>query len=255
MSEERKREILAGIFLFAAILVLFFGIAWLKGVLKTAATYRVKVRFNDVGGLRKGDPVDISGVIKGKVSDIKLHKHYVMVYLDINKGVFLPKDSKVWMRAKSFLSGEKYIKIELGKSTQPMPSDSFFIGKYLDEYSLAGLQKVILQLEGTLKKLNVEKLDSLLETTIIDIKKEAIKAVQEFSTGGEKFTTLMEDLDSLVKRTDTLLKKGEKGTVGMLVKDDSLYRETMKLIKETQELIKDIKENPEKYIKPSIKIF
>lgn len=255
MTEERKREILAGLFLFVGILILFFGIAWLKGFLKTTSTYRVKVKFNDVGGLREGDPVDIAGVVKGKVSGIRLCKNYVLVYLDIDRDVFLPMDSKIFLKTRSLFSGEKYVKIVLGKKKRLMSPDSFFVGEYLDDYSLSGVQRAILQLENILERLRVERLDTALKDAILDIKNETITAIKKFSQTGEDLRQVIKRVDTLSLEINRLMKIGEKGTMGRIIKEDSVYQSIMDVLKEIKELIIEIRKNPEKYTKPTIKIF
>ena len=116
MNNERRREIAAGLFLFFGLLILLFGVSWLKDYWSLRKTYEVKVRLKDVGGLRMSDPVDVAGVVKGKVTDVEIGKNDIMLTLNIEEDIDIPIDSRITMRTRSLFTGEKYIKVDLGES-------------------------------------------------------------------------------------------------------------------------------------------
>jgi len=82
-------------------------------------TYTIKAKIEDGTGLKKRAKVKLKGVDIGYVEDIVLDKNDVIVYLKINQGVKIPKDSIISLSQDSLLGG-KFIDIKPGKSPEPL---------------------------------------------------------------------------------------------------------------------------------------
>jgi len=71
--------------------------------------------FSQIGGLKVGDDVQISGVKIGAVSDIKLmtDTYLARVFMDIDPSLHIPTDTAALISSEGLLGG-KYLALELG---------------------------------------------------------------------------------------------------------------------------------------------
>lgn len=248
---ERRKEFWAGIFLILGVLVLLVGIAWLKDVAIARNIYPVKVVFRDTGGLRVGDPVDIAGVLKGKVARIELRPQDVLVTLEVERDVFLPKDSRITMRSRSLFTGEKYIKIDLGSSSEPADPKVPLHGGYYDEFSIAGLTRTLSRLDGLLAQVDVGQITKAIDKGIaemVESSKESLSAFRELEQAD--LASLIDNLARVAAGLDTLLTaiREEEGTLGRYLFGDSTYNQILGASQELRALIADIRANPERYL-------
>jgi phospholipid/cholesterol/gamma-HCH transport system substrate-binding protein len=252
---EKKMEILAGLFVTLGLFVLIFGIVWLKGGSVIKRSYRVPVAFSDAGGLRVGDPVDIAGVRKGRVAGIALRPHDVLVSLEVEKDVFLPEDSRLTMRNLSLLSGEKYIKIELGTSPKPFDPQKPFRGDYYDEFSIANVVNALKKINDLLSQIDVKSITQKVDSGIGAIFESSKKSLSVLENRSADLNHLIINLERISTNLDTVVAalKNKQGTLGRLIFDDKPYNEIMSTNQELKSLIQDIKNHPERYLK--VKVF
>jgi len=115
---SKPLELLVGLFVclgVAAIFLLTYRVASLDNV-GSGDTYSVSGLFTDIGGLKVGSAVTLSGVRIGRVSDIKLDPgtYEARVTLAISEDFNeLPEDSSAKILTAGLL-GEQYIGIEAG---------------------------------------------------------------------------------------------------------------------------------------------
>jgi|GEM_PF-632489 len=258
MNNERRREIAAGLFLFFGLLILLFGINWLKDYWSLRKTYEVKVRLKDVGGLRMSDPVDVAGVIKGKVTDVEIGKKDIMLTLNIEEDIDIPIDSRITMRTRSLFTGERYIKVDLGESDiMARDTNIVFKGMYIDDFSLEHLQRTLIRIEGLLSEVEMEGIQTAVEEGITDLFDEAKRGIKPVADRGEEMGQAIEDLASAAQNLDVILARIERGegSLGRLMGDDTVYVNLKEATEELKILIKDIRENPERYLKVEVKVF
>lgn len=91
-----KKEIKIGIAGIASLVILFFGINYLKGInmFKPESYYYVK--FKDINGLTVSSPVFANGYKIGIVRDLYFDYHksgFVTVGIEVDKGISIPKES------------------------------------------------------------------------------------------------------------------------------------------------------------------
>jgi phospholipid/cholesterol/gamma-HCH transport system substrate-binding protein len=108
-------ELKVGLVVILAIAILVIGIIWVKGIKFNQTQYAYSVIFPDVGALKVGDPVSVSGVQKGKVKKIQLYQGDVLVTFDLTTDVVLKKDAKFTVKNIG-LMGERFVAIETGHS-------------------------------------------------------------------------------------------------------------------------------------------
>ena len=121
---KRPVETIMGLVVLAVAAV-FMWFAYNVSDLKMVKGYEIKARFIKVGGLDTGADVKINGIKVGTVLSQKINPddYMVDVSLSIMPNVLLPVDSTV-MVAGDGLMGEKYIKIEPGKSKEKLTNGS-----------------------------------------------------------------------------------------------------------------------------------
>ncbi|MDQ3026309.1 MAG: outer membrane lipid asymmetry maintenance protein MlaD [Pseudomonadota bacterium] len=99
---------------FAALLVLAFKVGNL-GAERAAKTYRVEVRFDNIGGLKVRGPVRSAGVLVGRVEEIHFdnERFQAAVSLALDKRYTFPKDTGAAILTSGLL-GETYVGLEAG---------------------------------------------------------------------------------------------------------------------------------------------
>ncbi len=258
MNNERRQEIAAGLFLFFGLLILLFGVSWLKDYWSLRKTYEVKMRLKDVGGLRMSDPVDVAGVVKGKVTDVEIGKNDIMLTLNIEEDIDIPIDSRITMRTRSLFTGEKYIKVDLGESDiMARDTNIVFKGMYIDDFSLEHLQRTLIRIESLLSELEIEGIQTAVEEGITDLFDEAKRGIKPVVERGEEIGEAIDDLASAAQSLDSILTKLERGegSLGRLMEDDTVYVNLKEASEELKVLIQDIREHPERYLNVEVKVF
>lgn len=116
------KEVVIGLCVAVAILILCFGIEFLKGInLFRPANYYV-AQYENVEGLEVAAPVTIDGFKVGQVREINFNYEnpgHIEVLMALNKSLHLPVDSRA-MIASTLLSGS-YVEIKMGESSEMIP--------------------------------------------------------------------------------------------------------------------------------------
>lgn len=110
---SRKNAVQVGMMGLLALVLLLVGIVWVKEYRlgKRKTTY--SARFQEVGSLSEGDPVNVRGVRKGAVTDVKLEDKTVRVEFELDRDVVLHPDAALRIANIGFL-GEKFLALEPG---------------------------------------------------------------------------------------------------------------------------------------------
>ena len=237
------RQTFVGLFVIIGIILFIALYTWLSGKVFFRNTYDVKVYFQDVEGLRQGDPVLIYGIEKGKVKSMQIEENRVLVMLAIDPDVRLPDGTEIGIRAVSYIGADKYVKVTPGTGDK-IPDVYHGTGGSLDLEALAGQLD---SLVATFAGLEMPDLDQAIARLSTDLRKSLDRLLVMFEEPVDRINVLAARLDSL-----SVLFKGD-GTVGRLLKSDELYEELRETNVALKALIEDINENPKKYI--NIKVF
>ncbi len=99
---------------FAALLVLALKAGNL-GAERANSTYRVEARFDNIGGLKVRAPVRSSGVLVGRVADIRFdnERFQASVILALDTRYAFPKDTSASILTSGLL-GEQYVGLDAG---------------------------------------------------------------------------------------------------------------------------------------------
>ena len=142
MKKHRKEELVAGVVVIGGLVLLGALLALVTGRISWADTQQVQVVFDDVRGLKKGDPVFFHGVPCGRVGAVRHKKgdwqalwpdeppeRHVKVVLDLDidetTGAYLKTRSKVTV--EKTITGITAVIVREGKG-EPLTSDTVIRG-------------------------------------------------------------------------------------------------------------------------------
>ncbi len=204
-----------GLVILAAITLLIYGIIWIRGTRFGQEAYSVAVIFPNVGSLSAGDPVSVSGVLKGKVKKIELHKGEVLVHFTLEKDVVLKKDARFTVMNIG-LMGERFMAVETGKSDTllawaPYPRGFYdtgipevmgMMGRMMDE-----VKQLVEALRGSIASPGyLGKLTSIVEQA-----EEASRRINGMLAKNEnKVSTAFDDLSRAASQLKTVIAKNSQ---------------------------------------------
>ncbi|WP_029686299.1 outer membrane lipid asymmetry maintenance protein MlaD [Tatumella saanichensis] len=117
--QSKKSEIWVGIFLLLALIAALFlclRVANLKSF-GTEPTWKLYATFDNIGGLKVNSPVEIGGVVIGRVTDISLDDSTlspkVTMAIDDSYAGKIPDTSSLAVRTQGLL-GEQFLALNLG---------------------------------------------------------------------------------------------------------------------------------------------
>lgn len=294
-----KKELKVGVLAISAILVLYFGVEFLKGSDVFSSSRKYFVRYSEVDGLTASNPVMFNGFQVGLVRRITIEQNHaqpILVTLEISKGIQLGDSSKAILSNNGLLGG-KMIVLDPGISGTIARSDTMqayvepglasMLGDkaqpVMDNFNqmMKGMDKLIGSFSHTADKLNatleaVEKLSTntnvLIDNSKSDIasttknldqlSKNLLEAEMQLSRILKKVDLIGDSIlkadiagtiHSLHKTSDQLnqslvsLNSG-KGSMGKLMRNDSLYQNLNNSTSALNALLIDFKANPKRYV-------
>lgn len=274
MDNERKVEIGVGITVTAALLILVLGVLWGKGSNLFLKRTECTVRFQDVRGLEKGDPVFIRGIELGEVNRIAIRQDFAEVRLRIKNEVPLFSDTQIFIEDKDMM-GDKQVTVFPGNSQTPLNPGQVINGNVrinmLD--ILMGAEQLIRQTQDVLIKVNSVMNGGKVDRTIHNIEKTTSEANRLLAENRQSFRSIVKEMEgitrqfredstaarfgSIASRLDSTLvlmnrfvtEAGQAdGTMGRLIRDKKLYDHLVKTTVDLDSLIADVKQNPKRYI-------
>lgn len=158
MKKIFSKELIIGVSVIVAILVLFIGIEYLKGIniFKPANYYMAT--YDNVAGLEISAPVTINGFKVGQVREINFNYNKpgkIEVVLALNKSLRLPEDSRASI--ESTLMSGAYVEIQMGRSSNLLDVGGTIQGVTTPDM-MANITQNVLPAVASL----VPKVDSLL---------------------------------------------------------------------------------------------
>jgi phospholipid/cholesterol/gamma-HCH transport system substrate-binding protein len=245
-SKEAKTGLLVAI----AITLLILGYGWLKGSVFFNPGTVYKVAYDDANGLQKGDHVLVSGFEVGKVQSIELQEDNagVLVTISITEKLVIAEDAKALIDGD--LLGEKYIKIEPGKSNVIAKPGAMLQGNVEDDVQnkikiLSGkIDAMITSIDTTINVLSgifTENLKEDFAKSITGIK----NTLESFNKSAAKFNEILakeepriEQIISNVSTTTDYVSKSE-GEVKAILANLKSLSDTLSSL-QWEELAEDI---------------
>ncbi|MBD5340802.1 MAG: MCE family protein [Bacteroides sp.] len=119
MKKIFNKEFIIGICVIVAIVILIFGIDYLKGINLFSPANFYYASYDNVAGLEISSPVTVDGYKVGQVREIQFdykNPGKIKVLLALNKDLKIPVDTKAMM-GTTLMSGN-FINLKLGKSAE-----------------------------------------------------------------------------------------------------------------------------------------
>lgn len=119
MELRYRREAAVGFFILVAAAMFVYLLLWLRNTSLRPGEL-VRTTFDDVVGLKEGDPVRTSGVTVGRVRRVVLDAPgQVSVYLELSHGGQAKRDARAAVRALDFF-GARYVDYQPGTASEPL---------------------------------------------------------------------------------------------------------------------------------------
>ena len=263
---KREKALKVGIFLTVIFVIFIVGQLWLLRFNIGREGFYLNIFYDDVSGLKRGDPVRVFGIKKGKVMSMEMEKDGVLVKVWIENSVVLRKDARAWIQDVAMISGTKTLVVNPGISDSLLNVLDTLQGAPNRGLSTVEVGGITEQLEDLLKTLRsamagsegtFETMGSTLremELFLKENRKELKKTIAGGSANLEKSEKLIDDMDSSIKELDITLKQinSKKGTMGKLIYDEKLYDNLTKAAASLDTLLVEFRKNPGKYVKVSV---
>jgi phospholipid/cholesterol/gamma-HCH transport system substrate-binding protein len=189
--------VLVGLVLLAVLLLLFS-----KGMTFTGASFELRLRSGDVGGIKKGANVLVAGVPVGRVADVELDPNGkgVTILLKISKRYHIYQDARFEIQTAGFL-GDQYISIFPGAN----------IGEPLTNNAVVhcsnpfNLQETVAQAVETIKRIG--QVTTNVNAAVADVR-EHVLTEQKLSNLGasiDRFAVLTLDAQNAVSNMNALI--------------------------------------------------
>lgn len=248
-----KKEVKIGIAFVVALVILYVGINFLKGINIFKPSNIYTVVFDDVTGLTLSSPVVLSGYQVGLVHSMELdtkNNNHINVSVNLDKGVQIPKDSKVKLDVS--LMGSAAIVVEPNPYTSEYYTSNDKIPGIRNLGMLESVSKDVLpQVSGL-----VPKLDSILVGVDVLVKNPALaKSLENMSIitselavatkqMNQLMTTLNRDLPQMSQNMNVIT--GDLASVSNQVKSldiQSTYQSLDSTMKNVQHLTDKLNSN------------
>jgi phospholipid/cholesterol/gamma-HCH transport system substrate-binding protein len=206
MELRYRREAVVGLLIVISAVLFAWLMLWLRG-----KTWRegavVQVAFDDVAGLKEGDPVLTSGVTVGQVRRVRLDTAGVVtVEFGLRRAPMPREDASVTIRAKDFF-GARYLDYQPGRSARPLDISRPMRGSRATDLGdlAAGLVEPTRELLGNVGELVAPTTGRELRAVLV----EARRTLEALGRAGEapsrELAGAMTELRRVFQRLDRLL--------------------------------------------------
>jgi phospholipid/cholesterol/gamma-HCH transport system substrate-binding protein len=291
MDLHYRQEITVGTLVLTGVAAFILGTMWLSGKESSSGQRIVNVQFDDVGNMKVGNPVKVSGVQLGKVDDIAFRDvGNVLVTLRIDPQIEPKKDATAELTSVG-LVGDVAIAFDPGKAPEALGANDVIrgttergimdIGSDLSgeaKATMASLREVANKdLADDLRK-TLQSFQRLANTynapanelnaTMIQLRQlsarvdsvlastDLSRVVRNADSTSVRFGRLADQYTTTGARLDSLLIKINRGegTLGRLMSDTLMYTQLTDLSRSLKEFLDDLKKHPGK-IPITVKIF
>jgi phospholipid/cholesterol/gamma-HCH transport system substrate-binding protein len=283
----KQNEFVIGLSISIALFILIFSVLWLGKANFFSKGMQLNLIVENADGIQKGDEIYFRGVKIGNVLEDIITNKGVLLKLKIDELDKIPRDSKFEISDFSLISG-KAINISPGSSNQYfLPGDTVKgTAAYGVNQAIATIKDLSPKIDKVLSNLDaltgkevkdrVELTLNNLNSTILQLKNQVDGNLKNILTNVDEITnnnknnidSLLLSLNNNSKNLSKFLDKSSsaveqinmllsnindgKGSLGGIVKNDSLYHNLNHSIASIDSLVSDIKQNPKKYINVSV---
>jgi phospholipid/cholesterol/gamma-HCH transport system substrate-binding protein len=286
-----RQEVGVGAFVLVGVALFLVGMFWLTGQSIGTTGISVDVTFESVAGLKQGDPVLVSGVKKGRVGRVHLERvGRVIVALEIDKTVRPHIDASAQVAALD-LFGAKFIDYNPGTPEKDLlPTGRVLTGANQPDITdvAQGVATRANELMSNAANIVSDRLGEDIHNTLI-VTQRAMSTLANAPEGPfvKQTTRTLEATERVMQRVDSMLGSGTgknidsisaniarltnhlshttaaldtlltrinrgEGTLGRMAADTAMYKNLRDLSVALTGLLTDLKEHPDKYVKPGL---
>ena len=291
MKNFFSKEVQIALVALVGIVVLFFGMKFLKGMTLFSTDDNYYVEFDDISGVSASCPVYANGYRVGVVEDVIFNydnQEKIVAVLGLNKQLCLPKASTAAI--SSDLLGNVKLELQFG----PNPVDIMEPGDTLSGKkqggALAKAADMLPQFEKMLPKVdsilasvnmllmnpalanslhNIDQITAHLVTTTNELNRLSASLNHQMPGTLTKVDGLLDNTTALAKSLSeldiamTMAKvnntlqnveqmtaklNSDEGTLGLLMRDQELYRNMASTMGHVDSLMIDLKQHPKRYV-------
>jgi len=290
MDLTYKQEVGVGAIVLIGVVVFLVGMFYLTGRSLRAGGISVDVMFQSVAGLKQGDPVLVSGVKKGRVARVALERvKSVRVTIELTKDVSPHIDASAAVAALD-LFGAKFIDYNPGAREELLARGRAITGSNSPDITdvAQGVANRANELMENAANIVSDRLGEDIHNTLVVTQramntlanapegpfiKQTTRTLQATERVMERVDSMLgsgtgANIDSISKNLarltdhlghttsalDTLLSRMNRGqgTLGKMASDTMMYHDLHELSVSLTGLLTDLKEHPDKYVKPGL---
>lgn len=212
-----KNEVKIALVAIAALVIMFFGMNFLKGTKLFSNQEQYTITFRDVTGIEKNSPIYADGVVVGSISEIIYdysHQKPTCLKANINKMMRIPKGTTA--EVKSDLMGNTQVNLLLSDNATENINPGGTIRGLNDEGTVERMKAMLPAVESM-----VPKLDSILSSLNVILADPAIREIlhntnrvtANLETSTKQINKLMAELNNkmpvMMDKTDRVLDNAE----------------------------------------------
>lgn len=293
MKKYISHEVIIGIIAVISLVILYFGINYLKGINLFKPTNHYFVKFNDVTDLQKASPVYIDGFKIGVVNDIEYdftRPGNIVASISLDKSMKIQSGSYVELTSSLTAGASLHIILNNYVTTYYQIADTLEgksrIGPMdvLTRSVLPQIENIMPKIDSILTGLNTIVNHPALTQSLVTIQRTTANLevstanlnrmlngdipviLGNFKTVSSDFTEVSSDLKSLdLTTTYNSINKtlgnienmtnqldSKDNSLGLLLKDRTLYDNLNATTENASNLLLDFKQNPKRYVHFSV---
>ena len=220
-----------GLFVALAVLAAAVIVEMVGGIDEFRRGKHVNALFENIQDLKVGDRVKMAGVEVGRVQDIQLTNNKVLVMMKVRPNAQVKTDSIATIKFTGLL-GQNFVSVGFGTPQGEAMKDNQFIAS--EEQADLGammqkLDKVAEGVENVTKSFTGFKIDTL------------VGPLRDFiSANKDPLTVTISNMQAISYDISSQVSQG-KGTLGKLIKDESLYNTALATVSNLQDTATEIK--------------
>ena len=290
-----SKEIQIALVAIAGLLVLYFGLHFLKGMTLFSGDNKYYVKFKDVSGLSVASPIFANGYRVGVVEDIMFdyqNTGEIVAAIDVDTELSVPNGSRAEIATD--LMGNVKVLLVLGNAADGMvaPGDTITgsqqvgaMGKAAD--MIPAVQQMLPKLDSILASVNTLLADPAIANSLHNVDQitaDLTRTSHDLSlltaSLNRQMPQMLQNADGVLANTNQITKdisnmdfaatmtsvnttlknveqmtaalNSREGTLGLLMRDPSLYYNLNSTMMHADSLMLDLKQHPKRYVHFSV---